>query len=67
MIAINKINEIINGGYYMEGFLKKTGWTSILTSIVFAIIGIILVMNPEGAVKFVSYALRNSIHIYRNT
>ncbi|MCI9366505.1 MAG: hypothetical protein HFJ54_08450 [Clostridia bacterium] len=50
----------------MERFLKKSGWTSILTSIAFIIIGILLVINPDGIVKFISYALRSHIHIYRN-
>lgn len=42
---------------YLENFLKKTGWNALLTSIVFAILGIVLIMNPEGTVKVVSYIL----------
>ena len=41
----------------MEKFLKKTGWTSVITSIVFAIIGIILITNPESTIKVISYIL----------
>ncbi len=41
----------------MEKFLKKTGWTSVITSIVFAIIGIILITNPESIIKIVAYIL----------
>lgn len=36
----------------MENFLKKTGWESILTSVIFAIIGILFITNPEGTFKF---------------
>lgn len=42
---------------YIEKIFKKTGWISILESIIFAILGIILINNPEGTIKFVSYAL----------
>lgn len=41
----------------MEKFLKKTGWTSVITSIVFAVIGIILITNPESTIKVISYIL----------
>lgn len=34
--------------------LKKSGWVSILESIVFAILGIILVCRPEGTVKMIT-------------
>ncbi len=42
---------------YFNEFLKKTGWSSLISSIVFAILGIILIVNPTGMVKFVSYVL----------
>lgn len=42
---------------YLERLLKKTGWSSLITSIVFAVLGIILVLNPEGTVKTVSYVI----------
>ena len=41
----------------MESFLKKTGWESILTSVVFAIVGILLICNPEGTFKFAATIL----------
>lgn len=41
----------------MENFLKKTGFTSIVTSLVFAIIGIILITNPESTMIIISYIL----------
>lgn len=39
---------------YLEKFLKKTGWSSLLSSVIFAILGIILIVNPEGTVKLIS-------------
>lgn len=42
---------------YIEKIFKKTGWISILESIIFAILGIILINNPEETVKLVSYTL----------
>lgn len=41
----------------MEDFLKKTGWTSLITSFVTAIIGIIIVFNPTVTMKLIAYAL----------
>ena len=32
---------------YLEKIFKRTGWTSLLTSLVFAILGILLITNPE--------------------
>jgi len=42
---------------YIEKMFKKSGWISILESIVFAILGAILVCKPEGTVKMISYIL----------
>lgn len=42
---------------YLEKVLKKTGWSSLISSIIFAVLGIVLITNPEGTVKFVSYIL----------
>ena len=39
---------------YIEKIFKRTGWTSLLTSLVFAILGILLIVNPEGSTKAVS-------------
>lgn len=41
----------------MEDFLKKTGWTSLITSVVTAIIGIIIVCNPMVTMKLIAYTL----------
>lgn len=41
----------------MEEFLKKTGWTSIITSLITAIIGIIIVCNPMVTMKIIAYTL----------
>ena len=42
---------------YMKMMLKKTAWFSILESIIFAILGIILVCIPEGTVKMITWLL----------
>lgn len=42
---------------YLEKVLKKTGLSSLLISIIFAILGIVLIKNPDETVKFVSYIL----------
>ena len=42
---------------YLEKVLKKTGWASIVESVVFAILGSVLVAKPEGTLKFVSTVL----------
>lgn len=42
---------------YITKLLKRSGWMSILESLVFAILGIILVCNPEGTVKAIATIL----------
>lgn len=42
---------------FLEKILKKTGWTSLFISLLFAIIGIVLMVNPEGTIKLASNAL----------
>lgn len=42
---------------FFQKILKKSGWVSILESIIFVILGFILVFNPEGTIKFISYVL----------
>ena len=42
---------------YLEKVLKKTGLSSLLISIIFAILGIVLIKNPDETVKFISYIL----------
>lgn len=44
-------------GFFVEEFLKKTGWTSIVTSIITAIIGVIIICNPMVTMKIVAYTL----------
>lgn len=41
----------------MENFLKKTGYSSVITSIIFSFIGIIIIANPEVTVKVISWSL----------
>ncbi|MGN1327695.1 MAG: DUF308 domain-containing protein [Clostridia bacterium] len=42
---------------YFEKILKKAGWTSILESVIFAILGAILIWKPEGTIKVISTIL----------
>ena len=42
---------------YLQKILKKSGQASIVESIIFAILGIILIANPEETVKVISYIL----------
>jgi len=42
---------------YIEKIFKKTGWISILQSIIFAILGAIIIWKPEGTIKTISYIL----------
>lgn len=38
----------------MEQFLKKAGWTSVITSLIFGIIGLVMIYNPDTTMKFIS-------------
>lgn len=38
---------------YLEKVLKKTGMSSLISSIIFAILGIILIARPEGTIKVI--------------
>lgn len=42
---------------YLEKIFKKTGWISIVESLIFAMLGLILVLNPEGTVNTISSIL----------
>lgn len=42
---------------YLKKIFNKTGWASIIESLIFAILGIILVYKPEGTVKVISIIL----------
>lgn len=41
----------------MEDFFKKTGWISIVTSIVFAVLGLVLMFNPAQVLTIICYIL----------
>ena len=42
---------------YLQKILKKSGQASIIESIIFAILGIVLIAKPEETVKVISYIL----------
>lgn len=42
---------------YIEKIFKKTGWLSILESVIFAILGGVLVWKPEETIKTITYIL----------
>lgn len=42
---------------YLDKILKKTGWSSLITSIIFAVLGIVLIANPEATVTVIAYIL----------
>lgn len=42
---------------YIQKILKKTGYVSMLESILFAILGVVLIAKPEETVKVISYIL----------
>ena len=41
----------------MDKFLKKAGWTSIITSLVLAVIGLVMIYNPDTTMQFISTIL----------
>lgn len=41
----------------MEQFLKKMGWTSLITSIVFVILGFVIAYHPDTTFQVISYVL----------
>ena len=42
---------------YINKIFKKSGTFSIIESVIFAILGVILIINPEQTVKIISYIL----------
>lgn len=42
---------------YLEKTLKKTGWSSIISSVIFAILGIVLIAKPDETLKVISYII----------
>ncbi len=41
----------------MKDIFKKSGYLSLLSSILFLLLGIILINNPEGTIEFISYLI----------
>ncbi len=41
----------------IEKIFKKSGWIAILEAIIFAVLGMVLIWNPEGIIKWISYIL----------
>ncbi len=41
----------------MKNYLKKSGWVDILVSIIFAIIGIFMIVKTDLTIKIISYVL----------
>ena len=41
----------------MKNFLKKTGWTDVLVSIIFAIIGTFMILKTDSATKVIAYII----------
>ena len=48
----------------MENFFKKVGWTSIITSLCFAILGLVIAYNPNTTLKIISYVLGGILIAY---
>lgn len=48
----------------MEQFFKKIGWTSIVTSLGFAILGLIIAYNPNTTFQIISYVLGGILIAY---
>ena len=48
----------------MEQFFKKMGWTSIITSLGFAILGLVIAYNPNTTFQIISYALGGILIAY---
>ena len=41
----------------MKDLFKKSGYLSLLSSILFLILGVLLINNPGGIVEFISYII----------
>lgn len=41
----------------MKDLLKKTGWSNILVSLIFCVLGIVLIAQPDAAVKVITTTL----------
>lgn len=49
---------------YLGKILKKTGWSSIITSTVFAVIGIVLIASPEATITIISTILGLTLIVF---
>ena len=59
MLTKHNYNEFIKGGRELDlkNILKKAGYTSIVTSIVLAIIGAVMFLYSEATIKVIGYGL----------
>lgn len=57
----NGVKKRRNDMEYLGKILKKTGWSSIITSSIFAIIGFILIANPETTITIITNILGISL------
>ena len=48
----------------MKDLIKRSGFVSILASIIFLILGLILINHPEGTIKVVSYILGGLLMVF---
>lgn len=48
----------------MEQFIKKMGWTSIITSLAFTIMGFVIAYNPNEIFQLISYILGGILIIF---
>lgn len=48
----------------MEQFLKKIGWTSIITSLGFGVLGLVIAYNPNTTFQIISYVLGGILIAY---
>lgn len=42
---------------YLKDMFKKVGWESIITSVIFVVLGLILITEPEGTLRLISTIL----------
>ena len=53
----NILKEGVKNMEYLEKLFKKTGWISILESVIFAILGIVLIWKQAETITFITYLL----------
>jgi len=52
-----KIGDNGKGGKAMKEMIKRTAVVSIITSLIFAVLGIVMIANPEAAIEIVAAVL----------